>query len=142
MKKIMNISRHEYSFDAAIFSLRLVIGFAMLTHGIPKMEGLFSGEANFPAVLGLSPEISLGMAVFAEVFCSILIILGLGTRLAVIPLIAVMGVAAFYIHLGDGFAKMEPALLYLTFYVVLFFLGSGRFSMDHLLQRRFQRSYA
>ena len=142
MTKILTTSRYEYSYDAAIFALRLAIGFAMLSHGIPKMQSLFSGEVNFPAVMGLHPEVALGLTVFAEVFCSVLIIAGAATRFAVIPLIAVMGVAAFYVHAGDGFAKMEPALLYMAIYIVLLFAGSGRYSVDFLLQKRLGRVLA
>ena len=109
----------------------------MLAHGLPKMEMLFSGDAvQFPAVFGLSAAGSLVLAVIAELICSLLILIGLGTRLAVIPLIFTMLVAVFVIHGSDPFAHKELAILYLLPYVVLLLTGSGRYSLDYLLQQK------
>mgnify|MGYP001174105001 CR=1 FL=1 len=136
MKKLFSIQRPAFISDAAILIARIGIGLLMLTHGLPKMAMLFSGDpVQFPPVLGLSAEISLGLAVFAEVACSVLIIAGVATRIAVIPLIITMAIAAFYIHAADGLAKQEPAIQYLLVYVILLFTGSGRFSLDYVFQR-------
>ena len=109
----------------------------MLTHGLPKLMMLFGeGPIQFPGVMGMGPELSLALAVFAEVLCSILIIVGLGTRLASIPLIVTMVIAVFYIHAADPFAVQEMGLHYLLAYVVLLLLGSGKFSLDALLVKR------
>ncbi len=63
-----------------------------------------SGNGNqFPAILGMSGELSLTLTVFAEIICSVFILFGLGTRLAVIPLIITMLVAVLYIHSSDPF---------------------------------------
>jgi len=107
------------------------VGVLMLAHGIPKLQKFFNDEPiNFKSVLGMSSELSLGLAVFAEVFCSILIIIGLKTRLATIPLIITMLVAVFVVHINDPFAKMEKALLFLLLYLVLLFSGGGKYPMD------------
>jgi putative oxidoreductase len=47
-----------------------------------------------------------------------------------------MLVAVLHIHAADPFAKQEPGLQYLLVYVVLFLTGSGRYSVDHLLQSK------
>lgn len=121
--------------DIALLVARVGIGAIMLTHGIPKMMMLFSvAPVQFPPVMGLSPELSLGLAVFAEVLCSVFLIAGFATRLAVIPLIATMLVAAFIIHSADPFGKQEPSLQFLLAYVVLLLAGSGKYSIDYLLQ--------
>ena len=97
---------------------------------------LLSGEVQFPSLFGLSATGSLALAVFAEVFCSLFILVGLGTRLATIPLIITMLVAVLYIHAPDPFSKQELGLLYLLPYAVLIISGSGKFSIDYLLHRR------
>lgn len=108
----------------------------MLTHGYPKLQRLFAGEMQFGDPLGLGPEVSLVLAVFAEFFCSILVMLGFGTRLAVVPLIVTMAVAAFMVHGADPFGRKEMALLYLVGYVVLLLTGSGKISVDRLISRK------
>jgi putative oxidoreductase len=78
----------------------------------------------------MGSELFLGLAVFAEVFCSIMIIKGLKIRLATIPLIITTLIAIFIVHINDPFAKMEKALLFLLLYLVLLFSGGGKYAMD------------
>lgn len=135
MKRIINVNKTAGATDIALLLARVGISVLMLTHGIPKMILLFSGAPiQFPTVLGMNPELSLGLAVFAEVFGSILLLAGFVTRLAVVPLITTMLVAVLIIHAGDPFVKQEPALQYLLVYTVLLFTGSGKYSIDYLLQ--------
>lgn len=135
MKKLFSVTNTSASTDIAILVARIGIAVLMLTHGIPKMMMLFSEEpVKFPSVFGLNAELGLGFVVFAEVFCSLLILAGFATRLATIPLIITMLVALFAIHAADPFARQEPALQYLLAYIVLLFAGSGKYSLDYLLQ--------
>lgn len=98
---------------------------------------LFSGEpVRFADPFGLGPTFSLALATFAEVVCSVLVLIGLGTRLAAIPLILTMLVALIYVHGGDPFPKLELPFHFLMIYLVLLFAGSGKYSVDYLLQRK------
>lgn len=143
MKKIFSTTIKTQHLDIIVLIVRVAIGAFMLTHGIGKFENLFSGEEiKFGDPIGLGKSTSLALTVFAEFFCSILIILGLVTRLAVIPLIITMVTAAFVIHATHGFAKQEMALLYLLVYVTLFVTGSGKYSLDWLISRNNNRSLA
>jgi putative oxidoreductase len=135
MNKILNVNKAGSFTDIALLVARAGIAAFMLTHGIPKLLMLLSGApVQFPPVMGMSPELSLGLAVFAEVFCSVLLLAGFATRLAVIPLIITMVTALVFIHAADPFAKQELVFQYLLVYLVLLFAGSGRFSIDYLLQ--------
>jgi putative oxidoreductase len=137
MRRIINIGCTSNRIDIGLLLARIGIALLMLTHGIPKMATLLSGDPiQFPPVMGMSSELSLGLAVFAEAFCSILILVGFATRLAAVPLIATMLVAILVIHASDTFAQKEMALHFLLAYFVLFIAGSGKYSVDYLLQRR------
>lgn len=81
----------------------------------------------------------MALVVFAEMFCSLAIILGFAVRLAAIPLIITMLVAAFIIHGDDPWQKKEFALLYLTPFLVLVFSGAGRYSLDMMLFKKQKR---
>lgn len=141
MKRIINVNKTSGSTDIALLIARAGIAILMLTHGIPKMMMLFSGApVMFPPVMGMSAELSLSLAVFAEVACSLLLLAGFATRLAVVPLIITMMLAALFIHAADPFVKQEPAFQYLLVYVVLLFTGSGRYSIDYLLQNKMTAS--
>ncbi|CAA6806495.1 MAG: DoxX family protein [uncultured Aureispira sp.] len=123
--------------DLGLFFLRLILGGGMLFgHGIGKMQLLFSGNGNsFPDVLGIGSELSLFLAVFAEVFCSLLLILGAFTRIALIPLIFTMCIAFFLVHFSDPFATQEKAVLYGAAYLALFLTGPGFYALDEKLKK-------
>ncbi len=136
MKKLLSTKHNKINTDIAVLLLRIAIASLMLVHGIPKLVTLVSGNVQFPGLFGLSPELSLSFAVFAEVICSLFLLFGIGTRLAVIPLITTMLVAVFFIHSSDPFAKKELALLYLLPYIILFITGSGKYSLDYLIHNK------
>lgn len=143
MNKITHAYPTSKTIDTFLLVLRLGIAVLMLTHGLPKLMALTSGEpVAFPSVLGMSPALTLSLAVFAEVFCSILLLVGFVTRVAVVPLIVTMLVAVFVVHGNDPFARQELGLLYLLVYVGLLLAGSGRYSVDGLLQRKLNRQPA
>lgn len=113
--------------------LILRIGFGaqmMLGHGLGKLQGYSAGAATFPDPLGVGNQLSMTLAVFAEFFCSALLILGLATRLALTQLIATMAVAFFIVHAKDPMKVKELALVYLIAYVGMFIAGPGRLSVD------------
>lgn len=134
MNKILKTDIDSTQVDVVLLILRIGVAAMMLTHGLPKLQMLLGGgEIQFPGVMGLSPAISLGLAVFAEVIASVLILFGLATRLAAIPLIFTMMVAVFMIHANDPFASKELGLLYIFLYIPLLILGSGKFSLDAVI---------
>lgn len=127
----MNTTR---SFDVSMLLLRLAFGGLMiLNHGWRKL-GKLTGEGpiKFADPLGLGSELSLWLTVFAEVGCAALITIGLFTRMAAVPAFITMFVAAFVIHGADPFADKEHALLFAVAYLVIYLLGPGRYSIDHL----------
>lgn len=117
----------------AILLARVSISVLMLSHGISKIALFNETPVPFMDVMGLGAEMSLVLAIFAEIGCSVFVLLGLGTRVAVIPLIITMFVAVFIFHGSDPFAKQEMGLLYLLVYFMLLVTGSGKYSLDRLI---------
>ncbi len=136
LKKIISVKHHTGTLSFGLLLLRLMAGFGMLTHGYPKLQRLLAGDMSFGDPLGIGEQLSLILVVFAEFVCSLLVILGLFTRLAVIPLIINMSVIVFVVHAGEGFGKQESALMYLVMYLVMLVAGSGRVSIDKLLSKK------
>ncbi|MDR0955373.1 MAG: DoxX family protein [Rikenellaceae bacterium] len=127
------LSSQDY--DIAPLLLRVVFGALMLTHGWAKLSDFANLSQSFSDPIGIGAKWSLMLIVFAEFFCSILLILGLLTKLAVLPLIIGMVVAAFFTYPKFTIAQSELALLYLSVYLSIFFLGAGKYSVDSLLAR-------
>ncbi len=118
--------------DLALLILRLFFGGLMLAvHGWPKWQKLFGPDpVSFADPLGLGETVSLTLAVFAECLCALLVVLGLFTRWATIPLLFTMVVAVFFVHAGDPLPKLEMGLLYLAAFLALLLLGPGQYSLD------------
>lgn len=122
--------------DLALLVIRLGAGGMMLTHGIPKIGRLFGdGPIRFADPFGLGPEISLGLAIIAEVFCTILVMIGFKTRLATIPLILTMLTAAFYAHWNDPFGKKELPLLFACVFLGILAFGAGKYAIDGMRRK-------
>lgn len=111
------------------------IGFSglMLTHGWPKLMKIFKGDFTFGNPIGIGPELSLILTVFAEFLCPVLIILGIRTRLAAIPPMIVMLVAIFAVHWNDPFGKIEFAGLYLLGFLAIALMGPGKYTLRKML---------
>lgn len=136
LKLVASDRRH---LDGALLFLRLFAGCMMLTHGWAKLSSFGNLSETFPDPLGVSGTFSLILILFAEVGCSLFLIFGLMTRLAVLPLIFGMMMAFFVIHSQDPFAVKEMALLYAGMYVVLLWAGAGKYAMDEVIRRNLTR---
>ncbi len=123
--------------DVVLLIVRVFIGFAMLSHGFPKLQMLLEGnEIQFYDFLGLGPQITLILTIFAEFVCAIFLILGLFTRISLGFLIFTMCIAAFVVHGADPFEKREMSLIYLSVFLLLMAFGAGKISVDHMIEKR------
>lgn len=117
--------------------LRAATGcYMFFTHGLDKINRFAAIKDSFPDPIGLGHTLSAVLATAAEAGTSLLLILGLGTRLAAIPLAFTMAVAFLVIHADDPWQKKELAVVYFTIFVTLILLGGGRFSCDTLIRRK------
>ncbi|MGK6341251.1 DoxX family protein [Chryseobacterium sp. DT-3] len=123
--------------DIILLAVRVFVGFAMLSHGFPKLQMLLEGgKIEFFDFIGLGPTVTLVLTVIAEFVCSILLILGLFTRISLGFLIFTMVIAAFVVHGADPFEKKEMSLIYLSVYLLLMVFGAGKVSVDHMIEKR------
>jgi len=117
--------------DLGLLLLRLWFGGGLaLGHGLPKIMDL-GGFVAGVTKLGLPmPTLMAYAAVGGELVGGLLLALGLVTRLASVPVMATMLVAAFFVHADDPWMKKEFALGYAVAALVLLVAGAGRFSVD------------
>ena len=118
--------------------LRVAIGGLMLVHGTQKLMGFSELSTKFPDPLGMGSQLSLISAIGAEVGCSLLLILGLGTRFAALPIAFTMIVALFLVHASDPWRVKELAAVYLCVCLSLILTGAGEFSLDRLILKNKQ----
>lgn len=147
MKKNLFTSFQPINLSLGLLCIRIIIGVLMAFYGYQKLlnfetmaaSDFWAKEVSF---LGMTGETPLALTIFAEFFCSLLLIIGLFTRLALVPLLICMGyiiacVAKFeVIFSGDNGMEMNNAFVYFVIYLGLFLTGPGNYSLDYKIANR------
>ena len=133
MKRLLSTKYSTGAFNTAMLLFRIVLGVLMLLHGYEKLIHFQNHISDMPNFLGIGQKTTLILVIFAEFFCSAILIIGLFTRFACIPLIITMCVALFQVHNADFSGHGQAATLYLSGYIVLFLLGPGKVSVDSMI---------
>lgn len=126
--------------DVGLLVLRLGLGAAMMYHGSQKLFGAFEGRGLSQTLEGFQPTQGipqwLGMlAVIAEFFGGLGVVLGLLTRLASFGITCTMAVAAFvHFSKGDGWPKMEFPIALMCMAICLMCVGPGQIAADSLFK--------
>jgi putative oxidoreductase len=111
---------------------RLAVASVFIKAGLTKIASwettvqLFADEYKVPV---LSPDLAATMAATFELGCSALLVLGLGTRLATLPLLGMIAVIQTFVY-PNAYAE------HLTWASLLLFLltrGAGPWSLDRAL---------
>jgi putative oxidoreductase len=117
------------SINGGLLFLRLTSAALLCyVHGLPKVIHYADELTRIENPFGLGPAFSLWFAIFAEVVCPLLIALGVLTRLACLPIIAVLLVALFAVHPDWTIAEGQFAWLLLIVFTTLALTGSGRWA--------------
>src|SRR5258706_3116192 len=120
LKKLFAPGNDSFVTSFGLIIFRIWLGLTlMLNHGLAKLENFKDMSSDFADPLGIGPATSLALVIFAEVFASGLLVLGLATRFASVVLIVNMGVAFFMVHKHSlsGQHSGELAFIYLAGYV-------------------------
>lgn len=118
--------------------VRVFFGILFFTHGLEKLMNFNELSMTYPSVLGFGSYTTLMVTIFCEFCCSLFLIAGLLERVMTIPMILAMGVAFFDVH-DAMMPEGELALIYLIIFIILFFTGPGKFSVDYLIDTRIRK---
>ena len=137
-----------------LLPLRLVIGFGFMAHGWAKLSRGPSGFAKLLTQIGAPlPETTAWVSTFAELLGGLAIFVGAFVEVVSVPLIVMMLVAMFTVHLKYGFSSIntigltqngpqfgppgyEVNLLYIAGLLSLILGGAGALSIDRLVSRK------
>ncbi|MEO7801682.1 MAG: DoxX family protein [Ginsengibacter sp.] len=135
MRALLSSKHSAGAINAALFILRVGFAILIIKHGYQKLSHFESMQHQFINFLGLGATVSLVLTIFAEFFCGMLLVLGLFTRFACIPLIVTMCVALVKAHNMDVFGKGEAAFLFLLGFIAILLAGPGKASLDSVLNK-------
>ena len=125
--------------DLPLLFMRLVLAYGFWGTGMMKWKNI-DGVAEWFGSLGIPfPTLNAYLAATTEVIGVFFLLFGLFIRIISLPLMFVMLVAIFTVHLHNGFEAgnngFEIPLYYLIMLFTLFIYGGGKISLDNVLRR-------
>jgi putative oxidoreductase len=121
------LSLHQLLFRLGVASVFLKAGLVKASGWEPTVA-LFRDEYRVPV---LPPELAATLATTFELGCSTLLILGLGTRLAALPLLAMIAIIQLFVYPS----AWPEHLVWSSILLYLLTRGPGSVSLDHLIAR-------
>jgi len=111
--------------------LRVFGALALLrTHGLPKLWDVEGTVAHIPDPMGIGGTLSAYYAIFANVGCAILILVGLFTRWAALAIVSITLSGLFLVHAADPVKVQDTPLIYSVVFITLIIMGSGKYALD------------
>ena len=137
-KMYLEFSRFsEYGKSLSLLLARFSVAYGFYGPAMMKWNDIHSVAQWFGSMGIPLPTLSAYLAASTEIVGVIFLTLGLLTRIISIPLIIVMLVAIFTVHLSNGFNAgdngFEIPLYYLLFLFIFFAHGAGKFSLDRII---------
>ena len=130
----------EYLQSFALFFARITVAYGFYNPAMMKWNDINSVASWFESLGIPMPLLNAYMAATTEIVGVVLLTLGLFTRLISVPLIVVMIVAIFTVHISHGFEAgnngFEIPLYYMLFLFIFLSHGAGKFSVDNYLEKK------
>lgn len=124
--------------SVGLLLLRVLAGLSLfLKHGLEKLTGYSTMVQHFPDPIHIGPHATLAYALLSDGICSVLVVVGLGTRPAAFVILVNLLAAFFLVHHAAFFSSghVELVLVYIAVFASLVVTGPGRFSIDARLRR-------
>ena len=134
MKKFFSTNYSAFSFNLSMFLLRAGFGSLLfINYGWSKLMRFAELKDKFSDPLHIGQTPSLILVIFAEVFCTAMIVLGLFTRFAALVLIIMFVVIVFIVLKGKALKDLTLPILFLLVFFSILFCGPGKWSLDKLI---------
>lgn len=134
LKQILSSDLGSSFNDAAFLVFRILLGIELFrVHGLKKFRVENGQKEKVPNPLGLPDKLNALVASLADTVVPFLIILGLGTRLAVLPTIGVTAIGYFVVHRKDSLEVRDVPYMYTLSLLLILALGAGKYSIDYYL---------
>ncbi|WP_114940979.1 DoxX family protein [Mucilaginibacter endophyticus] len=122
----------------AMFAFRILLAVELFrVHGMKKFKGNDGKPEVVPNPLGLPQPINNLVAMLSDTVVPLMVILGLCTRVAVLPTIGVTAVGYFVVHRHDSIEVRDVPYVYTICFLLLLATGPGSISFDQLIFNHF-----
>lgn len=139
IQKITAVYPSAKSFHLGILVFRILLSLElMIVHGFKKIGIGVAAAEQVPNPLHFPDELNHLLAASANLFFPVFIIVGLFTRLAVLPVLVVTLTGYFLLHWQDALPVKDVPFMYSLSFLLLLVLGPGKYSADYLINKRFR----
>jgi len=134
IKQILHSDLGNSFNNAALLAFRVLLAIELFrVHGMKKFRVQNGEKEHVPNPLHLPEKLNGLVATFSDTVIPFFIILGLGTRLAVLPTIGVTAIGYFVVHRNDSLEVRDVPYMYTLSLLLLLALGAGTYSLDNYL---------
>lgn len=120
--------------NIALLIFRILLAIELFrVHGMKKFRLENGRKEQVPNPLHIPEKLNGFVATFSDTVVPFLIILGLGTRFAVLPTIGVTAVGYFVVHRKDSLEVRDIPYMYTLSLLLILALGAGKYSLDTYL---------
>lgn len=137
MKALLNkILIAEPNKDLGLLAFRILAAVALMkAHGLPKLLNIQEAVTHIPDPLGLGGEFSTYYAIFADVFCALLVVFGFLTRFAALVIISITLTGLIFVHLYDAAGVQDTPIIYSIVFGFIAYMGAGKYSLDNKISK-------
>jgi len=144
MKRIINYITNIYpaanTFHFSLLVFRVLLSIEMIyAHGLKKLGVGVTEAEHVPNPLHLPEAFNNLFADAANLFFPVLVVLGLFTRLSILPILAVTLTGYFVLHFHDAPLIKDTPYMYSLAYLLILVLGPGKYSLDYYINKKFNQ---
>tara|TARA_R110000772_G_scaffold23252_4_gene62316 strand:- start:311 stop:709 length:399 start_codon:yes stop_codon:yes gene_type:complete len=121
--------------DKGLLVFRVFAAFALIkAHGLPKLLHFQETLQHIPDPLGMGSTFSAYFAIFTNLFCAVLVALGLFTRASAFLIFSLTITGLLLVHFNDSSKVQDVPLLYSIVFGYIAYMGAGKYSLDFKLR--------
>lgn len=134
IKQILSSDLGSAFNNSAMLVFRVLLALELFrVHGLKKFRVENGQKEHVPNPLHLPEKLNGLVATFSDTVVPFLIMLGIGTRLVVLPTIGVTAIGYFVVHRKDSLEVRDVPYMYTLSLLLILALGAGTHSLDYNL---------
>lgn len=120
--------------NIALLLFRVLVAVELFrVHGMKKFRVQNGEREHLPNPFHLPEKLNGFVAAFSDTVVPFFLVLGLGTRLFLLPTIGVTAIGYFVVHRKDSLEVRDVPYIYTVTLLFLLALGAGTYSLDHYI---------
>jgi putative oxidoreductase len=120
--------------NIALLVFRILVAVELFrVHGMKKFRVENGEREHVPNPLHLPEKLNGLVATFSDTVVPFFLVLGLGTRLFLLPTIGMTAVGYFVVHRKDSLEVRDIPYMYTITLLFILALGTGTYSLDHYI---------